>query len=223
MCGIFGYVGQEPIDNIQPLLNIGATNVKRGNQAFGYLGVNNDSYLIGRHDRMFSSVIADINLNHLNSYNVILFHLLSSTGPKRIHPFETDQFIFAHNGILIDYEGLTQFESLGPVDSQYLLTAIEYYSGSESSKAIVEANEKFNGQRACWLWDKFDQSLYLWRVMSPLYVMQSEDALLFSSYQCEKRYTLLEEGVVYQVKNSIIKEVEKFSFYSPYHIEKETA
>lgn len=224
MCGIFGYVGQSAIEDIDPLLNIGVLNVKRGNQAFGYLAVAKQGYLVGRHEGQFSK---SFDFSYLNSYNLILFHLLSSTGSdKRIHPFETDQFVFAHNGILIDYQEHTGLSHLGPVDSQYLLAAIDGYdnhlsnplSNSPVSMSIMLANERFNGQRACWLWDKFDQSLYLWRVMSPLYIMQSEDALLFSSYQCEKRYTLLEEGVIYQVKDCIIKQVDKFNFYSPYHI-----
>lgn len=216
MCAIFGYVSDKPIElNLQQLLDIGELNVKRGNQSFGYLGIADKGFVIGRHNLQFSN---KMNLSFLKSCNIVLFHLLSSTGTeKRIHPFETDQLVFAHNGLLLDYQqGNEVFSYLGPTDSQYLLAAIERVKLMTLMDKISYANEHFQGQRACWLWDKKDQALYLWRVMSPLYVEIDEKQIIFSSVKVADSYTNLPEGKVFGIKNMVLKHLIDFKYYTPY-------
>lgn len=221
MCAIFGYVSDKPIGkNLEQLLDIGLLNVKRGNQAFGYLGIENyeasswKGLIVGRRSVQFSM----FHSSALESCNIVLFHLLSSTGTeKRIHPFETDQFIFAHNGLLLDYQqGNEVFSYLGPTDSQYLLAAIERVKPMTLMDKISYANEHFQGQRACWLWDKKDQALYLWRVMSPLYIEIGEGQIIFSSVKIADSYTNLPEGKVFGIKNMVLKHLIDFKYYTPY-------
>lgn len=224
MCGIFGYVSDKPIgENLRSLKEIGELNKKRGNQSFGYVAVDDQSYIIGRYNWEFSKEYA---LSVLKDYKIVLFHLLSSTGTeKRIHPFETDQFVFAHNGLLLDYQDQKDYSRLGPTDSQYLLAAIDSFENEYSvpvsnvpvAISIKLANERFNGQRACWLWDKFDNALYLWRVMSPLYLSIYADSIVFSSVRIAEGYHNIQEGSIYKIKDMQLKEVAKFDFYNPYY------
>lgn len=203
MCGI---VGGTDIQTIKKLLPF---NVKRGNLGFGGLSIAPNQEIIFRYNQPFSDDL------FIPDGNLIMCHLLAATGDaKRIHPFETDRFIMAHNGILLDYKSFKHW-NIGPVDSQYLLGGIQYSAnaGKNPVESIKLVNGWMNGQRACWLWDRFDKIAYFWRVMSPLFY--TLNPFVFSSSEFENS-RMMEEGLIYSYQNNLLKEVEKFKFYSPY-------
>lgn len=213
MCGIFGILSNQSQDNLL-LHQLAMKNINRGNNGFGFLSIDNYKEIIFRSDISYNDKL----FNYVQLGNLVCCHLLASTGSeKRIHPFETDRFVFAHNGILINHLDYSQWY-LGPIDSQYILGGIKYFVEKELfsvSEAIVHTNEKLNGQKACWLWDKIERQLYLWRVMSPLYLFQIDDILGFSSHPMGD---LIEEGRIYRIDyqtHEVFIE-QKFNFYSPY-------
>lgn len=211
MCGIFGILSSHVMDDNLHVLAL--ENINRGNNGFGLLSICDDLEMVLRSNSSYNkSLFLNINLG-----NLVCCHLLASTGTeKRIHPFETDRFAFAHNGILTNYLNFPQWY-MGPVDSQYILGGIKYFVDKELCtvpEAISYTNQQIEGQRACWLWDKLDKKLYLWRVMSPLYLSVSK-TIVFSSSVFEGG-DMIEEGVIYSIdyQNHELKQEEEFKFYS---------
>lgn len=204
MCGIFGGYKVKNLDNLAQF------NVKRGNLGFGGLSISRGQEIIFRYSMPYHKELS------IPAGDLIFCHTLASTGDaKRIHPFETDRFVLAHNGILLDYKFQDWY--IGPVDSQYLLGGIQYKvnEGMSVIRAIKGTNEQLKGQRACWLWDKFEKIAYFWRVMSPLFYV--EKPFTFSSAEFEDS-KMLEEGTVYSFdyRNDLFSKCETFKFYSAY-------
>lgn len=206
MCGIFGILSKDCSKNIEYLALLNST---RGNRGFGGLSVSEDEEIIFRYSKLYSKVL------WIPQNKFLLCHLLAPTGEyARVHPFETDKFVLAHNGILLNYKKFTEY-MIGPVDSQYLLGMISRYEGI-TLEAIIWANSLIEGQRACWMWDRFAQRVYFWRVMSPLYFQVENDNIVFSSKKILSSF-MAEEGLVYSVGfDLILKEEEKFNFSTPY-------
>lgn len=209
MCGIFGIANStNPRKTNMDIKHLASINAQRGNRGFGGLVISQDREVIFRYFREFDNTCV------IPRGNTVLCHLLAPTGnDKRIHPFETDRFVLAHNGILLNYERHTQWR-IGPVDSQYLLGGIQYFVDDYRDtplRAIIKTNEALEGQRACWMWDKFEKNLYLWRVMSPIFLKE----FTFSSTKFPEA-ELMEEGVIFVIDYHSITQEAKFKFYSPY-------
>lgn len=205
MCGIFGGYHQTRDE----LHRLACLNIKRGNVGFGGLAVTSNCEIIFRYSQPY-----DENVFVPGGDFVVCHSLAPTSNNKRIHPFETDRFILAHNGILLNHKEYAYLK-VGPVDSQYLLGAIQFYvdEGQDSVQAIKLANNLFNGQRGCWLWDRFDKKLYLWRVMSSLYYREG----FFSSAKFEGG-ELLKEGIIYEQNKNTLNEITSFNFNSPYQV-----
>jgi hypothetical protein len=205
MCGIFGSTDSSK------LKDLAGFNVKRGNLAFGGLSLADNQEVIFRYSQPYSEEL------NIPSGDFILCHSLASTGDaKRIHPFETDRFIMAHNGILLNYKKYNSWK-IGPVDSQYLLGGIQNSVDGQIGviKSIQVINGLMEGQRACWMWDRFDKIAYFWRVMSPLFY--NLNPFTFSSTEFENSI-MMEEGSIYSYdyRNNLFSKCETFKFYSPY-------
>jgi len=158
---------------------------------------------------------------------VVLGHLRAPTGGNEelqgTHPFETPEFLLAHNGILLNPEVIdpVMAYSGAPVDSMALVHGIDraIRDGARVADAIVAAAGAVDGQQACWLWHKREQALYLWRVMSTLFWAKTETScFLFSSVKVGPVQTPLEQGNVYRVSSDLPRPaiVANFGFYSPY-------
>lgn len=218
MCGIFGIaLSDNPHLCNKDIKHLAAINAQRGNRGFGGLVISPQREVIFRYAREFDNWHTVIPKG-----NIVLCHLLAPTGnDKRIHPFETDRFVLAHNGILLNYEQYTTWK-IGPVDSQYILGGIQYFVDDyhyDPLTAIIRVNETLQGQRACWMWDKIERKLYLWRVMSPIFFRNGRE-FIFSSTRFPEAQ-LMEEGVVFEVdyQTRVITQDAKFKFYSPYMTE----
>lgn len=108
------------------------------------------------------------------------------------------------------------------VDSQVIIGGIQQHlaQGQETSQAIKNTVEHLDGQQACWYWHNQEQSLYLWRVMSPIYIRLGTSVFRFSSERSDLVETLLTEGIIYkfQFLDFAFTEVMDFSFHSPYQV-----
>lgn len=225
MCGIFGIISKNQVV-YQQFFELGTLNTRRGNLSFGYLtgkmAQENtlDNLHLFRHIQPFQeSLVVEENSN------LILAHIRAPTTTQStqladVHPFETPDGYLAHNGLLLNHTDYSQWYEGYTVDSQIIIGGIQSHlnQGMEIVNAIQKTAAALEGQQACWYWDKPKQHLYFWRVMSPLYVSDSEGTLYFSSIQHELASSLLKEGVIYHYNLSLscLTEVGEFEFQSPY-------
>ncbi|MGQ4808059.1 Amidophosphoribosyltransferase [Candidatus Entotheonellaceae bacterium PAL068K] len=232
MCGIFGIAATNTVDRDQ-FCQLGELNKQRGNLAFGcFVGALNqdpsgrswvDSRVF-RYAQPFDAVLVtqeqvQITLGHIRAPTAG-----QSANPVEIHPFETPAGYLAHNGLLLNH---TQFPEwrVNPninVDSQVIVGGIQHHlhQGLETWQAIKSTVERLEGQQACWYWHQREQCMYLWRVMSPIYINMGTSVFRFSSVQSRLADTLLTEGRIYKfsLPDFVFTEVGKFSFHSPYQI-----
>ncbi len=230
MCGIFGILSKTQVIR-QQFCQLAEINKQRGNLAFGYLTAKigfdypQTQINVFRHPHAF-----DENLLNEEEVQMRLGHILAPTAGKlksiaQIHPFETPTGYLAHNGLLLNHKQFSAWR-IHPnleVDSQVIIGGIEYHlkAGLEISAAIKKTIEFLEGQQACWYWHKPTHCLYLWRVMSPIYIGQNSNTFYFSSTQHNLfSECLLKEGILYKfdLGSFSLKPITDFSFYSPYQL-----
>jgi len=223
MCGIFGNISQTAID---PALyaELGHVNTQRGNLAFGGLAGMPDAIRVFRYPDPFDAARIE-----LDSATLVLSHIRAPTGGQsqaigEIHPFETQDVLLAHNGLLLNHQAYPQWRidpSLA-VDSQVIAGGVQCYldDGLTVERAIMRTVEALSGQQACWLWHRPARQIYLWRVMSPLWVGQADNGVVFSSVRHHLTPDLLEEGAIYRLDSRSLEfeRVSRFAYYSPYKI-----
>ncbi len=214
MCGIFGVIGGTLTD----YKRLGERNTERGNLGFGGLFMNGERQVFRYTEPFNPAKIPD------QPAPLMLGHVRAPTAGRsdnlaEVHPFETDDLLLAHNGLLLNH---AQFQSWNPnptvkVDSLVIIGGIQQQlkAGKPIIDAIRETVEVLDGQQACWLWDKRESALYLWRVMSPIYV-GDQRGLCFSSVKDEIASSLLEEGTIYRLQARSFTACSTFKFYNPY-------
>lgn len=225
MCGIFGIIGRDFVDYNQ-FFELAESNTQRGNLGFGYITgiIAPDNAGIQtrviRHAQSFQR-----NLVTQEVINIILAHNRAPTSAQStrlsdVHPFESRDGYLAHNGLILNHIEYSNWYPGYSVDSQVIIGGIQHQltRGLDLLKAIKITAESLEGQQGCWYWHKPSQQLYLWRVMSPIYVSEKKTVLYFSSTRCELAGSLLKEGVIYQydIKLSCLNEAGTFEFQSPY-------
>jgi predicted glutamine amidotransferase len=214
MCGIFGVIG----GTLANYNRLGERNTERGNLGFGGLFADGTRQIF-RHAEPFNPAkVPD------HAAPIMLGHVRAPTAGRsdnlaEVHPFETGDLFLAHNGLLLNH---AQFQGWNPdpaikVDSLVIIGGIQQQlnAGKPIIDAIRATVEVLDGQQACWLWDKRKSALYLWRVMSPIYV-GDQQGLCFSSVKDEIASTLLEEGTIYQLQDQRLSMCSTFKFYNPY-------
>lgn len=188
MCGIWGIITSGQV-SLEQFAQLGELNKARGNLGFG-------GYVADLRDTAVSEQTFhypkpfDPELLPVQPANVALGHIRAPTGSRsnsvaEVHPFAVDDLLLAHNGLLLNHLDFPEWrlDTAVTVDSQIILGGIHTYrqKGLSISEAIAKTVSQLDGQQACWLWSKAEQMLYLWRVMSTVYVWQTEDAFVFSS------------------------------------------
>lgn len=243
MCGIFGHVvGPDGTPNPNILTELAKANSSRGERGFG-------TWLWSREQLALVKSVDSLRLDLVEEaakYSVSAFHVRAPTCAvepmrggdeiRRVHPFTTDRFLLAHNGIIQNWKAekyekwrLTaasgELHSI-PVDSTVLLAGIQFYTerGLSTKESIAKTLSDVEGQMGCWMWDdgKWRQMLYLWRVMSTIYTRVIEGVMYFSSAKSDALPSaqLLQEGKIYVATPHTfpIRElVETFTYSSPYH------
>lgn len=227
MCGIFGIMQQEAVDRVA-FCQLAEQNEIRGNMSFGYLtGHINEMGIetaVSRFPNPFNP-----SLVQLDNVQVALGHIRAPTNGQSnaltdVHPFASSDAWLAHNGIILNHWQYPQWQlhTDSLVDSQFILGGIQEHlsTGFPITQAIQATVTKLDGQQACWLWYKPTGALYLWRVMSPIYVQQTPKMFVFSSVRSASGMTLLKEGGIFrfQLQTMDMEQVGSFTFYSPYQV-----
>ncbi len=258
MCGIFGIlsIGADGLIAAADFIALGERNTARGNLGFGGLiirdrGASPATPIVYRFAEPF-----DGSRIPLTEAKVALGHVRAPTNVRTddlvaIHPFETRELLLAHNGLLLNHAQFPAWQ-INPalnVDSGVIIGGIQHHldQGAPIIEAIGQTVAVLDGQQACWLWHKPTGALYLWRVMSPIYVGRTsppsplsvsqrggviqESAfsviregasfmVIFSSVKDEHAQALLDEGMIYQLAPDFgdFRPIAHFPFYNPYRV-----
>lgn len=227
MCGIFGIISKQQFKQDE-FTRLGELNKERGNLGFGgYMANISDTAVsekIFRFPHPFQATLLPP-----EPVNVALGHIRAPTAARsdsiaELHPFAVDDLLLAHNGLLLNYWDFPQWQlnTAVTVDSQIILGGIHHYlqNSADIIAAIAKTVTHLEGQQACWLWSKRSQMLYLWRVMSPIYIQQTMQTFRFSSTKSDDINQLLAEGTIYQfdLHGMTLSPRGNFEFYSPYRV-----
>ena len=219
MCGLFGSLAShaEPATLIDELAK---ANSIRGNRGFGVMRWSPTHCEVTRHIGPWQNLCS-------RSAPVILAHVRAPTGGSEglqsTHPFETPEFLLAHNGILLNPKDIspTMAYTGEPVDTMALVHGIDraLRNGWSVPIAIAKTAASLKGQQACWLWHKREAALYIWRVMSTLFCDEADPSrFVFSSVVHGPASKPVDQGKVFRVTPDVPKPVvvADFEFYSPY-------
>lgn len=201
MCGIFGLSGNFSYELTNKIIG---KNTDRGDRGFGlYIVTGDNKHIIFKGDDVHS--IKSIS-NIINSAKYILGHTLAPTGYyKYYHPLEVGDFVFAHNGILLNTSSYPESKTYPHLDSGYFAGQLylKYEETSDVIPSLVKTIEMFDGQMGCWLTNKDDDYIYIWRNMSTVYYGKKDEAAYFSSVLISKTDRLLDEGIIYNFSDSM--------------------
>lgn len=242
MCGIFGIIGNISERSVSKFIQLTTVNQERGQLGYGLLVANADGsgYVekgAGEVDIVVK--LADIELEkkvNMGQMIALLGHTRAPTGGAPVdkdnnHPFSVSSLLLAHNGIIINEKELrlkhTNIPEQVKTDSIVILYEIlSHWETPSISDAVRLACEVIRGSYACWLWETWMKSLYLFRCISPLYVTDippedgsiSADTFAFSSMPTEDVASELPQGRIIEY-NAVMKALYgrgTFNFYTPY-------
>jgi len=223
MCGINGlwiYKGRKVDKKLQAMYEESLRYIDtRGGHATG-IYTNGKIIKMPLKAREFLRILHVIDRGYAIGSTEILGHTRFATvGSYNVnannHPFETEDFIFAHNGsyyptkrfkdadTVIDIYSKTRPET----DSFDLLANIQalYTGGKTIPEAIEESLNAGYGAYAFWLYHKKEDKLYLFREDNPLYMAQHKGFLMFASQSTQlpkklrHKAFLLKPDVLYEV------------------------
>lgn len=232
MCGIGGVIklGGLSEKDVEKLKIMSIKLEQRGTDAFGMLVVkDNETRIIKLPVRAkdFWTQLEFILKDYLVGAKAVFVHTREATigDPqfnKNNHPFEIENYIMAHNGMVYSFYGYRyyyHYDSYSPrrkvialdepeTDSYYLLKEI-VKKIKDKKLAVSEAIAKTIAEEPCsasiWLYDKTKEVLYLFRKDNPLYYHLSTNALWFASEQK-------------QLPNDLQKEAEPLEPYKVWEI-----
>lgn len=213
MCGIGGIISNSNEfikSNIKKIVRAIIHQERRGTDAAGIYVIDKEfldkepipmRYFLT--ERIISGTITIEDIKRL------LFHTRAATkGNPSInennHPFETDDLVFAHNGILYNDDEIRRTYDLPkfPETDSYIIGAlIQKFldDGKNIEEAIKEAIEKIRGWMALWIFYKPTKTLYLYRNDRPIefiyeenkyFIFASELDVIFKDVKALEEYTL---------------------------------
>lgn len=168
---------------------------------------------------------------YLDGTHTILLHTRQATSGsseenRNNHPFNTENFVLAHNGIISNHAELkTKFNIQTDIecDSYMIVYLIQHFydEGKTVKDAIIAATQEIDGGYACWLYHKDKKDLYLFRnSKNPIeyyideergiFIFASEDGYIVNTYGDDKLTTTdiktLPYNVVYKLQsNELVK------------------
>lgn len=175
MCGLFGFIGipSEATKNV--VFNLGLDNERRGKDSSGIAYAYQRGFIVNKKVDVISNFLKTRKANRALESSVIIGHTrLATHGEvnwKNAHPFRHGKWIFAHNGVISNFEELNLLlKKKYKVDSQVIGGLLpDRINLLRGSFAIVAINT-----------DEPDR-IYFWRNFSPLFVVTNKDGLFFSS------------------------------------------
>jgi hypothetical protein len=253
MCGIAGVISQDkrvPFDKFTQVMSLTLLFElqKRGEHAWGvYLekkGKENNKLYCGKEDNKMTGELFKSKNSvstffettkskiYLKNTHTMLMHTRATTSGspennENNHPFSTDSYILAHNGVIRNDDEIYKnfnIEHKGiECDSYSIISLIQHFhnEGFETSKAIEKASEHINGSYACWLYDKETNDVYLFRKSNPieyyfdeerkLFVFASIDDYVVDAYNIDEVSTtdlsVLEKEKIFLLKKDELEEV----------------
>jgi len=195
LCGIGGIVKADKRKNFDDETQLRAMTLlmelqTRGTHAWGvYLektGKNKGLYcgktdgtitgeVFKRPESVTKFCTEDDGIIYLDSVHTFLVHTRQQTDGdpaynENNHPFNTKDFILAHNGVVnLDKEQESKFKLREDIecDSYLIVALIQHFYDKNKGKSVVKAIEEMSkyitGTYACWLYDKRHKDVYLFR------------------------------------------------------------
>lgn len=256
MCGIAGLVSLNKDDTFDKKDKISAVSIlydlqNRGTHAWGtYIekDKHNSHQDCGMQDDTLPGEIWKMPLSvkhfirkrkgkiYLDDVNTFLMHTRSTTqGDASVninnHPFNTPNFILAHNGGVSNDAHILQKHKLKTdieCDSYVIIALIQKFYDNDKNKSVPKAIEKamseLEGGMACWLYHKDTKELYLFRNRNPIeyyiddvnkrFVFASTSRMITKCYSKKSVYscdiTSLPAFTVFKLDGEELKEVGNF-------------
>jgi glucosamine 6-phosphate synthetase-like amidotransferase/phosphosugar isomerase protein len=164
--------------------------------------------------------------NNDNKYDVYLGHVQAPTSSSRqviaetTHPFESGDWLVAHNGVLENFEELKQSyyisDHTNPVDSSIIPVLLSELWVGDELLCIKETCEKLKGTFACWIVNKVSKNVFFVRSGSTLYMNDIRGEISSVKYTDLEQEML--QGKIYQLTGEGITIVGEFKADSPFFI-----
>jgi asparagine synthetase B (glutamine-hydrolysing) len=242
MCGICGIYSLDKIDEdtAERFQKIMVNCESRGTDAFGYAIYPNNT-IFKTKDSVSKGIEKSGNFfKEFTGNKIVLAHTRATTkgSPEKNqnnHPFETKDFILAHNGVIYNDDEFG-FKSDIETDSYVIVRNIQelYDKNNNIVEAIKETAEKLRGSYACWLLVKSTGSVYLFRHSNPIDVIYDPIANCVA-FASEKNmlaplikdmglkgfyggfgHTTIEEEKIYRLSNNGVEELGTFEANDTY-------
>ncbi len=224
MCGIFGSTKFKLYEKLY------SYNITRGTFAGGSLYVKpcRDLYIKKWQGKQYVNELTGF-YAWAHEYKLFMGHTQAPTGAQReftkqtTHPFETNNWIVAHNGVLennkqLEAELLQHLDNpIPPVDSAIIPALLDDVYVGDDVQAIEQVCGMLKGTFACWIYSKMGKQAYL--VRSGCTLLGNIETSSFSSiYVPRVAESLLDEGVIYCVTDEGLTTVGTFEQSSPFYI-----
>ena len=207
MCGIAGVVLKDKRKHLNDKMKLDALTLleelqDRGRSAWGvYIeksGKHNSHLFCGEQAKdipgelfkMPNSLTEYLNNSkptiYLDNVHTMLMHTRASTtgdpkDNKNNHPFNTKDFILAHNGVIRNHTEILKkhkIETDIECDSYAILACIQYHYNKNNNvlESIKKMAKEILGSYACWLYHKETKDIYLFRnsTSTPLEYMEDK-------------------------------------------------
>ena len=218
MCGIVGYIGKNALRNaIEGLKSLEYRGYDSSGVGFFY----NDKSEIIKSVGSINKLEEKINFNKYSNVNLAIGHTRWATHgnvlTKNAHPFESNNVILLHNGIIENYSELKNklinegYKFKSDVDSEVAAHLIDYYyTNNNYLEAINKACLELKGMYTFLILFKDNpKSIYAIKKDSPLFVGINNNEVVISSdlvgivSYTNKYYTPLDNEIVEASLNEI--------------------
>jgi glucosamine 6-phosphate synthetase-like amidotransferase/phosphosugar isomerase protein len=222
MCGICGIYGINGLtkEDILAFQRILVNCESRGTDAFGYYSYPN-KVLFKTKGSVSKYLKKEKDLfEGFEGINIILAHTRATTKGseeknQNNHPFETENFILAHNGVIwntADFGYKTDIET----DSYVIIRSIqeEYTKEKDVVGAIRTTCEKLEGNFACWLLFKNTGAIYLFRHGNPIDIRyDNEKKLIVFASEKDMMLPLIQKSITGFWKSLFFSEIRENTIY----------
>ena len=236
MCAIFGS------PNVDRFKELYQANLDRGHSAFGMVAIDGVNYNNDRAhvfktkgiaeidkliqtEHIYAPIMPDKFASKCSNKSYFLGHTQAPTStaqefdPMTSHPFEYEDWVVAHNGVLTNYNeitaGLDPF-SFNVVDSSVIPAFLFFYKKQHPTlhinDVLIHVLGSLKGTHSTWIYNKTLNKFFIARCGSTLYANLAHNE--FSSTPLPGM-DLIKDGDIYCYGNRKLEHVGSFSAQSP--------